>query len=213
MSTPVTVVDYGIGNLLSVCRALEASGASVNLTGDAQAIAAADRLVLPGVGAFGKCSLELRNHGLWDSVLEFAASDRPLMGICVGMQLLFESGEEFGTHPGLGLIAGVVRAIDPKKPDGGIRKIPHIGWNRLEKPAHRTWQGTILEPITEGESVYFVHSFAGNPTHPEDVLATTEYEGTHILAAVQRGNLTGTQFHPEKSGRIGLTMVERFLNL
>jgi len=213
MSKKVTVVDYGIGNLLSVCRALTHEGGEVTLSGDPDVIRQADHLVVPGVGAFGQCTLELATRNLREPVLEFLQTGRPTLGICVGMQMLFEIGEEFGEHQGLGVFPGRVVAIDPRTAEGGRRKIPHIGWNRLQVPAGRTWGGTMLAPVQPGESVYFVHSFSARCERPEDVLATVDYEGYEVVAAVARDNVMGTQFHPEKSGDVGLRIVRAFLNL
>lgn len=207
----VVVVDYGIGNLLSVCRAFEAQGATADLTGDLDRIRNADRLVLPGVGAFGKCVSEVRRLGL-DSVLsEYRATGRPLLGICVGMQMLFDAGEEFGEHDGLGFLPGRVVAIPAEVEGGGKRKIPHIGWNAL-MPS-RDWSGTMLESTDEGDCVYFVHSFSAQPNETSDVLAAADYVGFDVVAAVQRGPIMGTQFHPEKSGPVGLGIVKSFLTL
>lgn len=204
------VVDYGIGNLLSVCRAFASQGADVQLTDDHRAILAADRVVLPGVGAFGKCVAEVRARGLDDVVKERVAQERPLLGICVGMQMLFEVGEEFGHHEGLGLLPGRVAAI-PSETDFGIRrKIPHIGWNALQ-PAQQPWSGTLLAATEPEACVYFVHSFSARPDDPNDILATANYIEFDVVAAVQRGCLMGTQFHPEKSGQTGLKIVRQFL--
>ncbi|MBX3096502.1 MAG: imidazole glycerol phosphate synthase subunit HisH [Fimbriimonadaceae bacterium] len=207
----VVVVDYGIGNLLSVCRAIEAQGGAVTLTGNPDEIRRADRVVLPGVGAFGKCVSEVRRLRLESVLNEYRDSGRPLLGICVGMQMLFTTGEEFGEHEGLGFLPGRVVAIPPDVAGGGKRKIPHIGWNAL-MPS-RTWEGTLLQGTKPEECVYFVHSFSARPEMESDTLATADYVGFNVVAAVHRGPIMGTQFHPEKSGEVGLRIVKAFLTL
>jgi imidazole glycerol-phosphate synthase subunit HisH len=209
MRARVTVADYGIGNLLSVQRAFEHCGAEVEVSSDPRALERAERLVLPGVGAFRDAMEGLRSHGFIEPLQRFAASGRPFLGICVGMQMMFEAGEEHGMHPGLGLLPGRVVAI-PAAPG---RKIPHIGWAALIRPSlERDWAETILEAVPAGgASVYFVHSFHAAPARADDVLAVSDYHGFAVTAAVSRGNLSGCQFHPEKSGETGLKIIEAFL--
>jgi glutamine amidotransferase len=214
MTARVLVVDYGVGNLLSVCRAFEACAAAVELSGSAARIAAAERVVLPGVGAFGDCIHELERRGLVRPILDFIASRRPLLGICVGMQMLLEIGEEFGEHAGLAVVLGRVRAIPATGTDGRPHKIPHIGWNELEKPSAAThWDGTILDGIPERSSCYFVHSFTAEPTDARYRLADCSYDGRSVSAALRAGNVYGTQFHPEKSGETGLRILRNFLHV
>jgi len=214
MSARVLVVDYGVGNLLSVCRAFEACGATVELTGSAMRIAAAERVVLPGVGAFADCVHELERRELVRPILDFIAGGRPLLGICVGMQMLLEIGEEFGEHPGLGVVPGRVRAIPATGTDGRSHKIPHIGWNELRKANVATqWDGTILDGISERSTVYFVHSFTAEPVDPRYRLADCDYDGRCVSAALRAGNVYGTQFHPEKSGETGLKILRNFLQV
>ena len=213
MTNSVTVVDYGIGNLKSVCRGLEVTGAMVTLTSDAGVIQSADRLVLPGVGAFGTCMEELRGRGLIPAILKFFQSDRPFLGICVGMQMMMKTGEEFGSHDGLGLIDGAVRAI-PAAPPGSIPyKIPHIGWTALRKPSDADWSDTILADCADDEPAYFIHSFSAEPNNPSNLLAGADYHGNKISAAIRSGNRYGCQFHPEKSGPVGIAVLNRFLTL
>ena len=210
MSAAVTVIDYGIGNLLNVLRALEHCGASVKLVDKASPENAnAERLVLPGVGAFGDGMAELRARGFDDLVKRFAATGRPFLGICVGMQMLFDASEEMGEHAGLGLLAGRVRAVPPTAADGTPHRVPHIGWRPLEPAAD--WQGTIMEEVAPGERAYFVHSFAAVPANDAVRLADVHYDGQRLCAAVHQGNLYGCQFHPERSARAGLGMLQRFL--
>ena len=214
MTARVLVVDYGVGNLLSVCRAFEACEAAVELTDSAVRIAAAERVVLPGVGAFGDCIHELERRELVRPILDFIASGRPLLGICVGMQMLMEVGEEFGEHAGLAVVPGRVRAIPATGADGRPHKIPHIGWNELVKPSAATqWSGTILDGVPERSSCYFVHSFTAEPTDARYRLADCDYDGRCVSAALRAGNVYGTQFHPEKSGEMGLRILRNFLKL
>ncbi|GAB3439350.1 imidazole glycerol phosphate synthase subunit HisH [Insolitispirillum peregrinum] len=212
----VVLVDYGVGNLLSVARALSACDGEVTISGDPAIIAAADRLVLPGVGAYGDCMAELGHRGLTERVKSYADTGRPLLGICVGMQILFEGTEEFGFHAGLGLLPGQVRAIPATTGDGQPHKIPHIGWTTITPPAGQnvdSWQGTILMNVEPGSTCYFVHSFTAQPTIPAHRLADADYHGRTISAAVHHDNLSGTQFHPEKSGQVGLSILSAFLSL
>ena len=214
MPSAALVVDYGVGNLLSVRRALEACGATVTMSKDPAEIAAADRLLVPGVGAFGNCVDKLRSHGLIEPIKAFADSGRPLLGICVGMQMLLDHSEEFGRHQGLGLMAGRVAPVPPTDEEGQPHKIPHIGWNPLLSPNNGCdWQGTILQDLNGGEEVYFVHSFAALPEDPADRLADCHYGGHPIAAAIGRELVFGCQFHPEKSGPVGLRILSRFLAL
>lgn len=207
----VTIVDFGAGNLLSVMRAFRHLGAKVELASDAGALLAAERLVLPGVGAFGACMDGLRSRGLIPAVRDFAICGRPFLGICVGLQMLFEESEEFGRHEGLGLISGQVRRIPACGADGAPHKVPHIGWNALCKPGGTAWAKTPLSPLAEGVSVYFVHSFAAVPSDPRHLLAVCDYDGVPLTAAVRKDNVTGCQFHPEKSGQAGLSILKAFL--
>ncbi|MBT4711716.1 MAG: imidazole glycerol phosphate synthase subunit HisH [Alphaproteobacteria bacterium] len=210
MTGAVTVVDYGIGNLLSVQRAFEHCDATVTVTSDPSIIARADRLVVPGVGAFGGCVGELRDRNLIDSILEFTAKGRPFLGICVGMQMMLDISEEFGEHAGLGLIKGRVSAIPTTDSAGAPHKIPFIGWAGLERPGTAEWSQTILADTRPGEAVYFVHSFAAHPVSQSARLADYFYDGAPIVAAIQSGTHFGCQFHPEKSGEVGLKIVRRF---
>ena len=215
----VTVIDYGIGNLLNVVRALEHCGTQVRVVTCATEVTVLpDRIVLPGVGAFGDAMTELRLRGFDDLVKRFAATERPFMGICVGAQLLFDVGEEHSNghagHPGLGLIPGRVQPVPAVAPDGKSLRIPHIGWSGLQPAESRTsWDGTPLASVTPGEPVYFVHSFAPVPTHEEHRLADTSYHGVRICAAVAHGHIYGCQFHPERSAAAGLGILRQFLAL
>lgn len=212
MTAVVHVVDYGVGNLFSVVRAIEKAGGEARLTDRPGEVANAERLLLPGVGAFGPCMQALRDSGLAEPTLEFARTGRPFLGICVGMQLLFDCGLEFGRHAGLGLIPGHVAPIPPSDARG-TRKVPHIGWSPLLLPAARTgWEGSLLEGAEPGRnSAYFVHSFNCIPDDPARRLAEVDYLGHSICAAIEQDNITAFQCHPEKSGPVGLRILERFL--
>lgn len=215
MNSPeVTIVDYGIGNLFSVQRALETCGATVRLSSDPQIVAQAPRLVLPGVGAFEDGMAGLRERGLIEPLKRYAESGRPLLGICLGMQMLASASEEFGLHEGLGIVPGMVRAIPAVSTDSKAHKIPHIGWTGLIKPeGDADWHGTILESTAPGTAVYLVHSFAVVPSDAAHRLADCEYGGHRLCAALRKGKVFGAQFHPEKSGPAGLAMLKRFLSL
>jgi glutamine amidotransferase len=214
MTRRVTVVDYGLGNLFSVSRALEQVGATPEITDAAAGIDAATCLVLPGVGAFGDGMRGLQERGLVEPLRRYGVSGRPLLGICLGMQLLFESSEEFGAGEGLGLIAGGVVPIPAASSDGRTRKVPHIGWNELRlAPSRSDWTQTPLAAVTPGTPAYFVHSFTAAPAEPSARIADADHDGTVISAAVGRGRLFGCQFHPEKSGPSGLRILESFLRL
>ena len=210
----VTVIDYGMGNLLSVIRAFEHCGATVQVTASAEDIASAKRLVLPGVGAFADGMAELRSRGLIEAIVKYAAANRPFLGICLGMQMMVEQGEEFGTHAGLKLIPGKVVEIERTKIDGTPHKIPHIGWNELKLPSEKhSWSGTIMERVIPGSSAYFVHSFTARPASDQYRLADCLYNGRVIAAVIRSGNLYGTQFHPEKSAEVGLKILKNFLRI
>lgn len=208
----VAVVDYGLGNLFSVSRALERIGATVTVTDSRNELERATHLVLPGVGAFRDGIGGLHDRRLVDPLRRYGESGRPLLAICLGMQLLFDVSEEFGMHEGLGLIPGKVVAIPATGVDEEPHRIPHIGWNELlEPPSRRGWQGTVLADVVPGSSAYFVHSFSAHPTEATHRLADCLYDGRLISAAVRHGGLSGCQFHPEKSGKVGLSILKRFV--
>ncbi len=208
----VTVVDYGMGNLYSVCRAVEHCGGDPVLAADAAGVRGGGPLILPGVGAFGDAMAELRRRALVEPIREAARNGRPLLGICLGMQMLLDSSEEFGEHEGLGLIPGAVRAIPDTDGGGRPLKVPQVGWNALTRPEGARWEDTPLGDVRDGDSVYFVHSFAASPARPEHRLADCLYGGHALGAAVADGGVLGCQFHPEKSGPVGLRILERFIH-
>ena len=199
----VGIIDYGVGNLFSLRSSFRAIGEDAFVSGDGSALARADRLVLPGVGAFADAAGKLRSTGLDSFVRAQAEAGKPLLGICLGMQLLFEKSQEYGEHEGLGLLGGQVVSMEGRLPDG--LKIPHMGWNRLEVKS-----GRLLREA-EGEYVYFVHSFFADGCG-DSLAAVTEY-GIPITAAVEQSNVFGCQFHPEKSGNVGLSILRRFCTL
>ena len=213
MARRITLLDYGMCNMLNVARAFEHAGADLHVTEDPRDVAAADRLVVPGVGAFRDSIDEVNRRGFGDAIRRYVETGRPMLGICVGMQILFEASEEFGEHAGLGILKGRVRAIPNVTSDGAPQRVPHIGWNHLVEPeAGRDWRGTLLAPLQGAHpAVYFVHSFAAQPADPSDRLADCAYGGHRLCAAVQRGNVMATQFHPERSGETGLAVVRHFV--
>ena len=199
----IAIVDYGVGNLFSLKSSLVAIGAEAVVTSDAEVLRSAEKIILPGVGAFGDAAKKLRDSGLAALVIEEAHKGKPILGICLGMQLLLEKSFEYGEHEGLGLIKGEIRPIADVIPTD--LKIPHIGWNALH---FGTEKHPLFRYLNEGDCVYFVHSYYG--TNCDDaVIATAEY-GVPLTAAVASGNVYGCQFHPEKSGRVGLDILRAF---
>lgn len=202
----IAIIDYGVGNLFSLKSSFAFLGKEVTVTSDPAVLAAADRLILPGVGAFEDAARKLRESGLDRVVKEEAAKGKPLLGICLGMQMLFEKSYEYGEHEGLGLIKGNVKPIRPVISE--TLKVPHIGWNALSFGKEKS---PLFQYVNEGDFVYFVHSFYGADCD-ESVIATTEY-GASLTAAVASGNVYGTQFHPEKSGQVGLAILRAFCEM
>lgn len=198
----VAIIDYGVGNLFSLCSSLKRIGVEAVITSDAAVIRQAEKLILPGVGAFANAMQKLRDSGLDMLLKEQATAGKDLMGICLGMQMLFEKSEEFGEHEGLGLLRGSVISMESTLPPD--LKIPHIGWNAL----HFCKESKLLRYVQDGDCVYFVHSFYAVDC-AESVVATAEY-GRELTAAVQKGNVMGCQFHPEKSGEVGLNILRAF---
>ncbi|HTG67842.1 MAG TPA: imidazole glycerol phosphate synthase subunit HisH [Candidatus Udaeobacter sp.] len=198
----IAIIDYGMGNLHSVSKAVERLGYETVITADPQTIAAADGAILPGVGAFGDAMQNLRETKLDEVAQAYAASGKPMLGICLGMQLLFSQSEEYGTNDGLNLLPGKVVRF------AGDYKIPHMGWNKL---SFLQEQSPLFSGLTEGH-VYFVHSFHAKPELASDLLATTDYY-QQVTAIVGRGNVYGMQFHPEKSGELGMQLLGNFLAL
>ena len=198
----IAIVDYGVGNLFSLKSSFAAIGAEAVVTADTAVLAEASHIVLPGVGAFGDAAEKLRSSGMAQAVTQLAATGKPLLGICLGMQMLFDKSYEYGEHQGLGLIPGAVRPIADRIPSG--LKIPHIGWNAL----HFQKENPLFKYIKDGDHVYFVHSYHAEQCR-RSVIATAEY-GVELTAAVARDNVFGCQFHPEKSGTVGLNILKAF---
>ena len=210
----VAIIDYGVGNLLSVKRGFEYCDAVVKVTADLDIIKKASRVVLPGVGAFSDGMTALNHLGISDTILDIAAKGIPLLGICLGMQMLLDESEEFGFSKGLGLISGKVIPVPSLTVENEQQKIPHIGWGALKIPDNRkTWKGSLFSNINEDESVYFVHSFMASPNKSTYRLANCLYGGHPIAAAIEKDNIFGCQFHPEKSGEVGLNILKNFLNI
>jgi len=208
----VHIVDYGVGNLFSVARAVEKVGGEPRLTSNVREICAADRLILPGVGAFRDGMMGLAKSGLDDAITKFAEANKPLLGICLGMQMLATQSCEFGDHEGLDLIPGKVVAIPSEGLAGAQRKVPFVGWSELIPKRSEGFVDTALASIGQEDSVYLVHSYHFMPDDPNHLLATYDYDGMKITAAVARGNVIGFQFHPEKSAKTGLDILRHFLS-
>ena len=202
----IAIIDYGVGNLFSLESSFGFIGQAAVVTSDPDVIAKADRLILPGVGAFEDAARKLRESGLDRVVIREAKGGKPLLGICLGMQMLFEKSYEYGEHEGLGLIKGSVKAIRDVVSDD--LKVPHIGWNSLQFGKEKS---PLFKYLKEGDYVYFVHSYYGADCE-DSVIATTEY-GATLTAAVASGNVYGTQFHPEKSGDVGLAILRAFCEM
>ncbi len=201
----IAVIDYGMGNLRSVGKALEYVGADVVITGEPSKLKDSRALVLPGVGAFRDAVKNLKGKGIWDVVIEEVKKGKPLLGICLGLQLLFEKSYEFGETEGLGLIKGeVIKFNLPPE-----FKIPHMGWNQVFKKK----ESPLLEGIKEGEFFYFVHSYYVKPEEEGVVLTKTDYGGLFFTSSIEKDNVFATQFHPEKSQRAGLKLLENFVKL
>jgi glutamine amidotransferase len=204
MSPVVGICDYGVGNLRSVERALRVSVAEVVISDDPETLARCDGVVLPGVGAFGVAARALADKGLGDAIRAIAASGKPVLGVCLGYQLLFEHSDENAGADGLALLVGEVTRMRP----GNGCKVPHMGWNTLTSVASRS---ALMAGTSAGSYMYFVHSYAAAPS-PDDIVATTHHRGV-LAAAVERRNIMGTQFHPEKSGATGLRLYANFVSM
>jgi len=205
----ITIIDYGMGNLRSVQKGFEKVGYSAQVTDDPKVVAQADRLVLPGVGAYRDCMANLRDGGFIESIQQFVASERPFLGICLGLQMLLTESEEFGHHEGLNIIPGRVPRFAEDMQVAGVNgpeilKVPHMGWNRIQHTDIPLFKG-----VEQGSYVYFVHSYFVQPTDQSVVAATTDY-GIEFCSAICRDNVMATQFHPEKSQQVGLKMLKNF---
>lgn len=208
MSTKIFIIDYGLGNLHSVAQAFSYLGADVEISTDAKSIEKQDYVILPGVGAFSDGIAHLEKSGQADALREYAKAGRPLMGICLGAQLLLDKSEEFGEFKGLGIISGSVDLLE-----GTEIKIPHVGWQEIIEPVEGRWKNTVLKDTPLRTWTYFVHSYHAVTSKPEETLAVAHYGDCCVTAAVQSGNVYGMQFHPEKSGKLGLGILKSFMSL
>jgi glutamine amidotransferase len=207
----IVVINYGIGNVKSMINALDKIGVKPVLTNDNDTILNADGVILPGVGAFSHGMENLMERNLITTINSFVSTQKPFLGVCLGMQMLMEESEEFGVTKGLGLIRGKVKKMPV--PNNAPEKLPHVNWNELVEPNENRWKNTILDSVSIKSDVYFVHSFAAIPEYGSDVLASCKYGDVKFCAAVHKNNVYGTQFHPEKSGTLGLKILENFVNL
>tara|TARA_B100000029_G_scaffold350853_1_gene343306 strand:+ start:256 stop:891 length:636 start_codon:yes stop_codon:yes gene_type:complete len=209
----ITIIECNFGNIFSLKQAFKYWGIKVSITQDKKNILNSDKVVLPGVGAFGDAITEIRNNGLFDTILEFSDKKKPLLGICVGMQLLFDTGNEHGSFKGLGLLKGHVEQIPKKTKEGEKIRLPHIGWESLRKPENIDWNGTLLANIGRNKAVYFAHSFHATSTDSKAVISNIKVGGHNIAAVVQKNHIMGSQFHPEKSGQTGLKIIKNFIDI
>jgi len=209
----VVIIDYGVGNLLSVMRGVEICGATPVVTNCPEKILNAERLILPGVGAFSDGMKGLSEINLIEPIKDYVLKGRPFLGICLGMQMILDESHEFGINKGLGLIPGKVLSIPSKSSDGQDFKIPHVGWNSI-RPGKKSndWKNTILQNTSSEDSVYFVHSFFALPENEEYILASCTYAGKDFCAVINNENIYGCQFHPEKSGTVGINILDMFCN-
>lgn len=207
----VVIVDYGLGNLFSIQLACEKVGLQTVLSSSAREIVESDAIILPGVGAFADAMTELRRLDLVDVLRQAADSDKPMMGICLGMQLMMSEGFEFGRHEGLGIIEGSVLGFEkPRDASGRILKVPQVGWNRIHRPDGVAWTETPLDTTADGEFLYFVHSYYAVPRDRAVVLSVSSYGHVEFCSALRRGNIVAFQCHPERSGAAGLAIYDRF---
>tara|TARA_A100000164_G_C21571419_1_gene614184 strand:- start:46 stop:678 length:633 start_codon:yes stop_codon:yes gene_type:complete len=206
----IVVIDYGIGNVRSILNSFENQGEKAVLSRNRALILEADGVVLPGVGAFSHGMKNLNKYNLVDIIKDYVNTGKPLLGICLGMQMLLEESEEFGYTKGIGLIKGkVIKLLNEKSKKV---KLPHISWNEIEQKNIR-WNNTILNNIEIGSDMYFVHRFVAKPENLNEILSTTTYSNVEFTSSLKKGNIYGCQFHPEKSGKIGLSIIKNFINI
>jgi len=208
----IVVIDYGLGNLFSVQQAFVSFGVDAVITRNPEDLLLADAAVLPGVGAFGDAVKNLKECGLFAPILEFINSGKPFLGVCLGMQLLFEESEEFGKHKGLGVIKGVIKKFPNVNPTNQKLRIPQIAWNTIYPPEGKEWKATPFENIKKDEFMYFLHSYYASPSQKSDILSMTNYDGIEYCSAVKRENVFAMQFHPEKSAAEGIKIYKNWVN-
>jgi len=206
----IVIVDYGIGNVKSIINAFEEEGKKTILSRDCNIILNAEGLVLPGVGAFSHGMNNLNKYGLVDIIKNYVKTRKPLLGICLGMQMLLDESEEFGNTKGIGLIKGKVIKIPIEK--SNKIKLPHISWNEIETK-NIEWENTILNDVKINSDMYFVHSYVAKPDNENEILSTTDYFGTEFCSALKKDNIYGCQFHPEKSAKDGLHIIKNFIDI
>ena len=209
MSKVVSILNYGVGNIFSVSRAVEQCGAIAKLIGDPSSLRNAEHLILPGVGAFGNAMGSLTDGGFIEPIHKHVSDGKPLLGICLGMQLLFTTSQELGEYHGLGLIEGSVERIPSTRPGEKKRKVPHIGWSEVHYATSSS--GSLYRGLPQRAYFYFIHSFHAVPKDPGVTSTLTKYENLFITASVERNNVFGCQFHPEKSGELGLSVLKNFI--
>ena len=207
----IAVIDYGLGNTKSICSAIEKTGANVNLTNNRNEILLSDGIILPGVGAFSHGMDRLKNEKIDILIKEFVETGKPLLGICLGMQMLFDESSEFGVSKGLGLVPGKVKCL--KSHNKSLDKLPHVSWSGIRTKKLSYWNGTILDSIDSGEDMYFVHSYHAKPDNPSDILSLSSYADIEFCSTVKHKNIYGCQYHPEKSAIAGLKIVKNFVNI
>lgn len=213
-SKTISILDYGVGNIFSLTKAFELCGAKVKLVSEPSQLKHVDKLILPGVGAFAKAMEGLEKRNFVDSIKEYASSGKPMLGICLGAQMLLSESYEYGVHAGLDLIKGKVIKISDTGIEAKNLKVPYVAWSELHKPENNMdWDNTILSGIKSGTTAYFVHSFTFIPDDESHRLADTFYDGVRLCAAIKNGNIYGTQFHPERSGKFGLQIISNFVHL
>jgi glutamine amidotransferase len=209
----VAIVDYGLGNLFSINQACGHVGLDPVITADKKIIAGADALILPGVGAFGHAMNSLQSDGLIESLLDFAKTGKQFLGICLGMQLLFSESEEFGANKGLGLVDGRIVRFPSKDNHGQFNRVPQIQWNHIYKGYPGNWERSLFKNTNDGEYMYFVHSYYSQPVNDKEILTYSEYGGVKYASAVIKDNITGIQYHPEKSAEPGLNVYATWSGL
>jgi len=207
----IVIIDYGLSNLFSVKHACSHFGFNATIVSDRNRLENADAIILPGVGAFGKAMENLNQLDMVEPLKDFVASGKPLLGICLGLQLLFEESEEFGNHKGLGFIKGVIKKFPKENKNGELLKVPYIGWNQIYRSVNN-WKNTPLKDLMNREYMYFVHSYYAFPENKEDILSLAKYGNIEFCSSIKRDNILATQFHPEKSADSGLSIYKNWFN-